>query len=92
MFTFPKSLAACNWEGWSPVFLRKILRTRAVESGTTVHPNLVGAWADRHTRTALGGPALAESPLIVGASDEQNKKYLGRMTEVLGQLAVRVHD
>ena len=31
--------------------------------------------------TAIGGPALAESPLIVGASDEQNKKYLGRMTE-----------
>lgn len=31
--------------------------------------------------TAIGGPALAESPLIVGASHEQKKKYLGRMTE-----------
>ena len=31
--------------------------------------------------TAIGGPALAESPLIVGASHEQKTKYLGRMTE-----------
>lgn len=31
--------------------------------------------------TALLGPALAESPLVVGASHEQKLKYLGRMTE-----------
>ncbi|KNC48897.1 acyl-coa dehydrogenase [Thecamonas trahens ATCC 50062] len=31
--------------------------------------------------TAIEGPALAEAPIIVGASDEQKKKYLGRMTE-----------
>eukprot|EP00730_Choanoeca_flexa_P000382 TRINITY_DN10177_c1_g1_i4.p1 TRINITY_DN10177_c1_g1~~TRINITY_DN10177_c1_g1_i4.p1 ORF type:complete len:354 (+),score=55.38 TRINITY_DN10177_c1_g1_i4:84-1064(+) len=31
--------------------------------------------------TAIGGPTLAESPVIVGASHEQKKKYLGRMTE-----------
>lgn len=29
--------------------------------------------------TAVGGPALAESPVIVGANDEQKKKYLGRL-------------
>lgn len=31
--------------------------------------------------TAIGGPALAEAPVIVGANHEQKKKYLGRMTE-----------
>lgn len=31
--------------------------------------------------TAIGGPTLAESPLLVGASHEQKQKYLGRMTE-----------
>ncbi|EDQ85008.1 uncharacterized protein MONBRDRAFT_29714 [Monosiga brevicollis MX1] len=31
--------------------------------------------------TAIGGPTLAESPLLVGANTEQKKKYLGRMTE-----------
>lgn len=31
--------------------------------------------------TAIGGPALAESPVLVGGSHEQKKKYLGRMTE-----------
>lgn len=31
--------------------------------------------------TAIGGPALAESPVLVGGTHEQKKKYLGRMTE-----------
>lgn len=31
--------------------------------------------------TAIGGPALAESPVLVGGSHEQKLKYLGRMTE-----------
>ncbi len=28
--------------------------------------------------TAIGGPALAESPVLVGGSHEQKLKYLGR--------------
>lgn len=39
------------------------------------------AWGCSGVSTAIGGCALAESPLIVGASHEQKKKYLGRMTE-----------
>eukprot|EP00043_Microstomoeca_roanoka_P005017 m.53142 g.53142 ORF g.53142 m.53142 type:complete len:418 (-) comp12766_c0_seq1:125-1378(-) len=31
--------------------------------------------------TAIGGPTLAESPLIVGANEDIKKRYLGRMTE-----------
>ncbi len=27
--------------------------------------------------TALGGPSLAQAPVIVGGSEEQKKKYLG---------------
>jgi acyl-CoA dehydrogenase len=31
--------------------------------------------------TAVGGPSLAEAPVIVGGNTEQKKKYLGRMCE-----------
>eukprot|EP00300_Choanocystis_sp_HF-7_P018820 c20149_g1_i1.p1 GENE.c20149_g1_i1~~c20149_g1_i1.p1 ORF type:complete len:418 (+),score=97.53 c20149_g1_i1:37-1290(+) len=48
-------------------------------SSTIIAENL--AYGCSGIGTAIEGPALAEAPLIVGASDEQKKKYLGRMTE-----------